>query len=322
MQQLTETLSTLAKDTLGGLTSIPKQLSSKYFYDEAGSKIFQDIMRMPEYYLTNAEYEIFYRQAYPIINTMAGNSESLELIELGAGDGVKTKLLIKELSRQQIKFRYIPVDISEEILLKMTANMQSEFRGLDVYPKAGDYFDMMEEIELLSDTPKVILFLGSNIGNFTIEESIAFLKHIRSIIRTHDRLIIGFDLKKDPQTVLAAYNDAAGHTKRFNLNLLTRLNKELGANFNLDKFDHTPLYDPLKGVAESYIVSKEQQEVYFKLLDTTIHFKQWEAIYTERSQKYDEELINSIAREAGFEVVKNFTDSKFYFVDSFWKPIN
>lgn len=319
--QLTEILSAIAADTDKGLSAKSKYLSSKYFYDEKGSKIFQEIMRMPEYYLTDSEYEIFHKQAYAILKQLTLNNTPIELIELGAGDGIKTKLLIKELFRQNTKFRYLPIDISEEILLGMSAQLKSDFKALEVQPKVGDYFDMMEEIARLSNTPKVILFLGSNIGNLNFKESVDFLKHIRKIICHHDKLIIGFDLKKSPQIINAAYNDPHGHTKHFNINLLDRLNNELGANFNTSKFEHAPYYDPQTGTAKSYIVSTEEQSVYIKEIDKTFHFNKWETIYTEQSQKYDKHMIEEMAAISGFEVCRNFSDSREYFYDSVWKPI-
>ena len=322
MEPQTEVLSALAIDTLNGLTATPKQLSSKYFYDKEGSRIFQQIMHMPEYYLTDCEHEIFTKKAHAIVKDATGNNGALELIELGAGDGLKTKLLIKEMFRQQLNFRYVPVDISEEILISMSAMFRKEFEGLEVMPKAGDYFDKMEEIERYNETPKLILFLGSNIGNYSWDESVIFLKHLNQIIHPQDKLLIGFDLKKDPQTILNAYNDAQGYTSCFNINLLRRLNNELGANFELDNFLHAPLYDAQNGVAKSYLVSKADQEVFIQELDTTISFRKWEAIYTEQSQKYDELMIQNIAKESGFEVVRNYYDDKQYFTDSLWKPIN
>ena len=319
--QLTDIIKPIAIDTASGLSLKNKQLSSKYFYDEKGSKIFQDIMRMPEYYLTDSEYEIFLKQAHRIIQMTNEANTPLELVELGAGDGIKTKLLIKELYRKNTAFRYIPIDISEEILFSMAGNLKNDFDGLDVDPKAGDYFDMMEEIGRLSDTPKLILFLGSNIGNYSFEDSIAFLKHIREIIHPQDKLLIGFDLKKDPQVIINAYNDPHGHTGRFNLNLLARLNTELNANFDLSNFKHAPFYDPEKGVAKSFIVSTENQSVYIAELDKHVEFKKWETIYTEQSQKYDADSIAELAKLSGFEVIKNFTDSNEYFYDSLWKPV-
>lgn len=321
MQSITEQ-SAIACDILEGLSASNKYLPSKYFYDETGSKIFQKIMRMPEYYLTGCELEIFSKQACNIIKKMSPDGEDVELIELGAGDGLKTKILIKEFFRQGIEFRYIPVDISEEVLFGLASKLENEFEGLEVDARPGDYFEMMEELERLSNTPKIVLFLGSNIGNFTHKESITFFKHLRSIIRERDRLLVGFDLKKDPEIILKAYNDPHGYTREFNLNLLRRINKELGANFDVRKFTHTPYYDPLSGTAKSYLVSKENQEVYIHELGRSFLFKQWEAVYTEMSQKYDLDMISGFAEETGFKVVHNFIDSCGYFVNSVWKPVN
>lgn len=318
----TQVLSALAAETLEGLSSTPKYLSSKFFYDETGSKIFQEIMHMPEYYLTNCEFDIFNQQAYAIIRTFCTVKNNIELVELGVGDGVKTKLLIRELFRQAINFRYIPIDISEEVLFGLADNLRREFSDIEVDARPGDYFDRMEELKKLSDTPKVILFLGSNIGNFSQAESICFFKRLRQIIGKQDKLLVGFDLKKDPEVILRAYNDPHGTTRIFNLNLLDRLNKELGANFDKTKFRHSPFYDPIKGVAKSCLVSTVEQEVYVSELNKKFQFLKWEAIYTEMSRKYDETMIRNLADDTDFMVVQNFTDSRGYFMNSVWKPKN
>ncbi len=318
--QTTEVLSSLAVEALEGLSSKPKSFSSKFFYDEKGSQIFQKIMRMPEYYLTDCEFDILKHQAGQIVKQFKKGKQQLELIELGAGDGIKTKVLIKELFRQEVDFRYIPIDISEEILFSLKFALKKEFKNIEVDAKPGDYFDMMKEIEEYSSIPKVILFLGSNIGNFSHEESVTFFSRLRQIIRKEDRLFVGFDLKKDPEIILKAYNDPHGHTRDFNLNLLTRLNNELGADFDLKKFKHVPNYDPQSGIARSYIVSMEEQDVTIPEIETTIRFKKWEAVYTEMSRKFDTGMIEMLARETGFAVEKNFTDEKAYYLNSLWKP--
>lgn len=318
LNQEVNILNEIAKDTLNGLRSHPKFLSSKYFYDEKGSEIFQDIMNMPEYYLTNSEYEIFAKQTDLILKGFNPRNENFNLIEFGAGDGLKTKILLRSLSEQNISFNYIPIDISEDALNGLVYSINNEFPNLNIIPKAGDYFEMFEDLNKLHFERKVILFLGSNIGNFKIDESINFLQRIGSLMNSNDKLFIGFDLKKDPRVIQDAYNDKHGHTRDFNLNLLNRLNRELGADFNTDNFIHCPLYDPLTGAAKSYLISTINHTVKFKELNTEIKFERWEPIYTEMSQKYDLRMISMLAEKSGFQITCNFFDEKRFFLNSLW----
>ncbi len=314
-----KTITAIAEDTLKGLSSNPKFLSSKYFYDEAGSKIFQDIMHMPEYYLTDCELEIFDQQKGSILNAFAQINGSFDLIELGAGDGYKTKVLLRHLLNQNTDFKYMPVDISEMALAEMANNLKEELPDLHVEAKAGDYFEMIKYINNSGSSAKIILFLGSNIGNYTWKESIDFFSQLKMQMQSHDRLFIGFDLKKDPRTILDAYNDPYGYTREFNLNLLRRLNNELGANFNTNNFRHHAVYEPISGAAKSYLVSLKEQKVDIEELETSFEFDAYEAIYMEMSQKYDLNMIHDLANISGFEVEQNFFDTKKYFVNSLWK---
>lgn len=315
----TTQLSEIAVDTLKGLSASPKFLSSKYFYDDRGSKIFQDIMNMPEYYLTNCEEEIFQNQKEEIFQSFKPNNERFDLIELGAGDGMKTKILLEHFKNNNADFTFIPVDISKEVVKTLVDDLEKDFPQLNVDAKIGDYFQMMEEINRYDSAPKIILFLGSNIGNYNESESITFFSHLREIMNPQDKLFIGFDLKKDPKIILDAYDDPHGHTAAFNLNLLNRLNDELGANFNLKNFKHHEVYNPQTGTAKSFLVSLKKQSVYIKILSTAFEFDKWETIYTEMSQKYDLNMITSFANQCGFEIVRNFTDSRQYFMNSLWK---
>ncbi len=314
-----KTITAIAEDTLQGLSAKPKHLSSKYFYDEAGSRIFQDIMHMPEYYLTNAEFEIFEHQKEEILDIFAQINGSFDLIELGAGDGYKTKILLSHFLNQEVDFTYMPIDISADVLAEMSNNLKEELPGLHIEEKAGDYFEMMKYINSYDSSTKIILFLGSNIGNYSWKESISFFSQLREQMQNHDRLFIGFDLKKDPQVILDAYNDPHGHTREFNLNLLRRLNRELGANFDTTNFRHHAVYEPISGAAKSYLVSLCNQQVDIDELETTIHFDAFEAIYMEMSQKYDLKMIAELADASGFEVQQNFFDSNRYFANSLWK---
>lgn len=314
-----EELSELAIDTINGFSASPKYHYSKYFYDDKGSRIFQNIMNMPEYYLTNCEEEIFRTQKQDIFESIKTGSEKIDVIELGAGDGMKTKILLEHFDKNHADFTFMPIDISEEAINILVSDLNKNFPQIKVDAKVGDYFQMMEEINEYDSAPKLILFLGSNIGNYNESESIAFFSHLREVMNLKDKLLIGFDLKKDPRIILDAYDDPHGHTAAFNLNLLRRLNDELGANFDMENFKHHEAYNPQTGTAKSFLISLKRQSVFIKELSKTFEFDQWETVYTEISQKYDSKMIHSFAAQCGFEVVRNFTDSRQYFMNSLWK---
>jgi L-histidine N-alpha-methyltransferase len=317
--QRTIELTHTALEVIKSLKSSPKQISSKFFYDGEGSRIFQQIMRMPEYYLTDCEAEIFESRKRDIGIHLCKNCCTVDLVELGAGDGAKTKILIQDLLEEKVNFRYIPVDISEDAVVQLAGAMKQQFPELILEPRIGDYFHMIENLSKEYPNRKVLMFLGSNLGNFDLPQSIRFLKGIRQAMRDDDLFFIGLDLKKDPEVIRKAYNDSQGFTREFNLNLLTRFNRELGANFNLDGFIHAPIYDPQSGTAKSFLVSTRDQEVQFSKTDESISFKQWETIQTEISQKYDLTMIEELANASGFQVVEHFFDSRHFFVNSLWR---
>lgn len=312
-------LTNFAKDTITGLSSEKKYLSSKYFYDTKGSQIFQDIMRMPEYYLTDCELEIFEKQKEDIFQAFSLKSKVFELVELGAGDGLKTKILLSHFLLKNIKFEYLPIDISRSAIEQLEADLIHEMPSLKTKGLIGDYFHLLEELNQSDQRPKIILFLGSNIGNFSEDEAIEFLGHIGEKMKADDQLFIGFDLKKDPQIILDAYSDPHGHTAAFNLNLLHRINRELDANFDLTCFEHLETYDTNNGAAKSYLVSKKKQSVKINSMAELIDFEEGERIFMEISQKYSESSLRKIADRSGFEIVRNFYDSRLYYTNSLWK---
>ena len=313
---------TFAEDVLNGLSSTPKSLSSKYFYDDEGSRLFQKIMELPEYYLTRSEFEIFSGQTKEIFAAFTERSAEFDLIELGAGDGTKTAVLIDYFLKQNSGFTYTPIDISQEAVDSLTGKFHAEFPTLKIDARTGDYFRILKTLKSESTQPKILLFLGSNIGNFSREHSIEFFKHLHDVVNDGDLLFVGFDLQKDPRVILAAYDDAQGVTAEFNLNLLRRINRELGANFELEKFSHYAIYRPTECAARSFLISREEQDVYIEALNQTFHFRAWEPIFMEISQKYDFEMIEELAAKSDFEVKQNFFDSKKYFVDSLWQRIS
>ena len=308
-----------AQDIEKGLQAKPKYLQSKYFYDDEGSRIFQDIMRMPEYYLTDCELEIFQKQKQSIYQSFTKSGAQFNLIELGAGDGLKTKVLLSYFLNQNCDFEYVPIDISGDAVRNLVRSLETEFSELKTDGQIGDYFHLLEEMNHFGDAKKVILFLGSNIGNFQEAEALLFFDKLRNVMQGEDQLFIGFDLKKEEQIILDAYNDPHGHTANFNLNLLQRIDNELGADFDLSAFRHQEIYNPQTGTAKSELISLSNQKVDIAALGQEITFEKDESIFMEISQKYDLDMIEQLAHKSGFEMVENFYDSRNYFVNSLWR---
>ena len=302
----------LAAHVAEGLRRAPKTLSSMYLYDDRGSVLFQQIMGLPEYYPTRAEYGIFAAHGEAIAATLnpADAPGPLALVELGAGDGLKTKLLLRELLATSGDFSYVPVDISPSVLAGLAASLADEFPGLRTTPVATDYAKALAQLAARPGR-KAVLFLGSNIGNFAPTERAAFLAQLAAPLAAAARLLVGFDLQKDPRRIRAAYDDAQGVTAAFNLNLLVRLNRELDANFDLAAWQHYTDYDPLTGAVRSYLVSTRAQTVRLEALDQTVHFAAWEVIHTENSYKFTHPQIAVMAAAAGLHVVATFDDGDF-----------
>ena len=305
------------QDVASGLQANPKHLSSKYFYDANGDKLFQDLMNCPEYYPTNCELEIFSEKTAEIAKTIMGGGDAFDLIELGAGDATKSSHLLKYLLKQNADFTYLPIDISDNVISYLNITLPVTLPGLKMDGLNGEYFEMLKKAEAISDRRKVILFLGSNIGNMPVNEALEFCKELRRHSSKGDMILMGFDLKKNPKTILDAYNDREGITKRFNLNLLKRINRELNADFDVSCFDHYPMYDPETGACKSYLVSLADQQVKING-DEIISFLKDEYIYMEISQKFTVQQTAQMATESGFAPVDRFFDSKKWFVDVVW----
>lgn len=304
-----------ANDVRHGLSQQPKKLSSRFFYNTKGDELFQLIMQLPEYYPTRSEYEIFSTQKQEMLELFRNGGKPFQLIEFGAGDGTKTKVLLKHLVEQQVDFTYVPIDISSHVLEQLSDSLTLEIPECKVQPLAYEYFEALERLGNNNNERKVILFLGSNIGNFTGERAHLFLQGLADRMNPNDLLMIGMDLKKDPQTILDAYNDKQGITREFNLNLLDRINEELGGNFNRQNFTHYPTYDPLTGETKSFIVSTKKQQVTIDAIGQTFDFEAWEPIQTELSQKYDLTMIEGLAQAAGLQVKTLLYDCRHWFVD-------
>ena len=308
----TTTHTAFEKDVIKGLSDYPKHLSSKFIYNKKGDKLFQDIMAMPEYYLTNSEYNILKHQSSGIAEKFK-LKEGFDLIELGAGDGKKTKLLLSHLIEIEANFNYLPVDISQNVLDELGNALNNELPKVSYELLQGSYFEVLNQLSSYNKRQKVILVLGSNIGNLMHEDAIDFLSKIEENMSSEDLLFMGFDQKKHPQTVLDAYNDPKGLTEAFNKNLFVRMNEEFDANFDLDSFFHWETYDPETGTAKSFLVSSRAQQVKIPKLELTVDFKAWETIHTEISQKYDDETVEWLASEANLNIDRVFESENGYY---------
>lgn len=305
------------KDVLKGLQASPKYLNSKYFYDKKGDELFQKIMASDEYYLTNSEMDIFQHQSREMADSILSDEDTFDVIEFGPGDAVKSMHLIKELLSRKAIAVYFPIDISENIIGLLNQKLSKQFPDLKVHGLHGEYLRMLAQTNELSKNKKLVLFLGANIGNFKFHEMPDFCKDLNGMLSKGDLILIGFDLKKSPNKILAAYNDKEGLTSEFNLNLLARINKELNADFNVNSFEHYATYDPDSGACKSFLVSLIPQDV--SIDGIPIHFEKDETIFMEISQKYSVPQIDEIALQCGFTPVAHFFDREKNFVDVLWK---
>ncbi|PWQ94504.1 L-histidine N(alpha)-methyltransferase [Leucothrix arctica] len=307
--------SQFAADVDAGLSKSSKTLPSKYFYDKKGDELFMQIMALPEYYLTRAELEIFTEQTPLLIDALGMNkSQHFELIEMGAGDGSKTKFLLKGLLDQGYDFDYLPIDISGNVLEHLVETLQPELLSLSIKAQQGDYFEILKTLKD-SHAPKVVLFLGSNIGNQSDEQAAAFMYSLGENLAPGDRVVLGADLIKPVDVVLPAYNDSQGVTKAFNLNLLTRINRELSGDFDVSQFEHAPEYTEEEGIAKSFIQSKVDQTVTIGAIGQTYSFKAGEKVHVEISRKYNKKVLAGILKDTDFNLVNTLKDSKAYYGD-------
>jgi L-histidine N-alpha-methyltransferase len=307
----------LMAHVVAGLSAPQKYLSSRYFYDDEGSRLFQRIMALPEYYLTRAEAAILDRHSAALAGHFVSDATGVDVVELGSGDGEKTVKLCSHLCRQPVACAYHPIDVSVLALRELSTRFTNRVPGLAVHPVCGDYARVWP-LRTAPGNRQVVLLLGSNLGNYTADASVSLLKRVRSRLRTGDLLVLGLDLKKDPATVLAAYDDSSGVTAQFNLNLLRRLNRELDANFVLGQFQHYATYDPVGGAAKSFLVSKRAQRVWCGAVGRTFDFEAGETIFTEQSQKYDRTTIERLAATTGFEVSRYFHDPNRWYAVVVW----
>jgi dimethylhistidine N-methyltransferase len=294
-----EATSVFAGDVIGDLSRFPKKLSPKYFYDAKGSELFEQITVLPEYYPTRTELSILRQRGGDIAKLIP---QGAALIEFGAGATTKVRLLLERCAFGA----YVPVDISGEFLHEQAADLRRDFPRLDVYPVAADFTAPFALPAAIADMPKVGFFPGSTLGNFEPHEASAFLRTARDILGHGAQMIIGIDLEKDERTLYDAYNDAAGVTARFNLNVLERINRELGGNFDLSGFIHRSVYNRDRHRIEMHLISKKAQTV--RVLGRKFSFRPGESIHTESSYKYSLERFTALARGSGWTVRNSWTD--------------
>jgi len=289
------------EETIAGLSQSHRTLPCKFFYDEHGAQLFQKICELPEYYITRTELTILRLHGAEIASLLGSR---IELIGLGTGAGTKTRILLEELQEPAV---YVPIDISKEQLKKSTARFQKNFPQLEILPICADYLDHFElPLPRRPSSRSVIYFPGSTIGNFEPNAATEFLRRLIDLSGDGGGLLIGVDLQKDRHVIEAAYNDSAGVTAEFNLNLLARTNRELGTDFDLLHWTHRAIYNSSAGRVEMYLISQADQSVHIE--DRQFHFQRSERILTEYSYKHTPEGFAALARKAGFEFEKMWTD--------------
>lgn len=296
----------LRDSVLRGLRGKPKVLSPTLFYDEAGSALFERITTLDEYYLTRAELEIL-RAHVGEIAQLAG--PRCALIEYGSGSGTKVRLLLDAL---ESPVAYTPIDVSTAQLARVAADIAADYPAVAVRPVNADYSASFEVPDLPTRARRVAFFPGSTIGNFHPTEAAAFLRRVRRVVATDGALILGVDRRKDPRTLLAAYDDADGVTAAFNRNVLARLNRELDANFDLARFRHRAEWNDAESRIEMHLESVEPQTV--RVGGETISFDRGETIWTESSYKYDRERLDRLVEDGGFQLARLWTDA----AERFW----
>ncbi|HUN28224.1 MAG TPA: L-histidine N(alpha)-methyltransferase [Alphaproteobacteria bacterium] len=293
------------QDVRNGLTAAPRALSSKYFYDDLGSALFDAITYLPEYYLTRAETEILREWGWEIVRVL---EEPVEFLELGSGSASKTRRLIEEALRVQPTLHYSPIDISPDALRVSSTTLVESFPGLRIRAYAGDYFTVLASGALAFERRVLAMLMGSNIGNYEPRAARELIALLSRTLRPGDGLLLGVDRKKDPKTLELAYNDPTGVTAAFDRNLLGRINRELGGTFDLRAFEHVVHYDEKLGCVNSYLQSKGRQQVRIDALDLNITIEDGERIHTESSYKYNDADVAELAIANGFELRKTWTD--------------
>jgi dimethylhistidine N-methyltransferase len=303
-----------AADVRNGLTQPRKSLPPRWFYDDVGSALFDTICFLPEYYVTRAETEVLTSFRHDIVVSFGPH---VRLVELGSGMARKTRILLDVLSARQHEIEYMPVDVDAAILERSSRDLLTEYQRLRVLALCSDFSRPSIPLGALppSRARTIVLFLGSTIGNLDPEAAVSMLRDLRSALAPGDALLLGADLRKDRSILEPAYDDPLGVTAAFNLNLLQRINRELGGHFDLGGFAHRAFYDAELGRIEMHLVSRREQRVRIDALDLDVAFAEGETIHTENSHKYDEATLRTLARESGFAVEHLWSDKRRWFAD-------
>jgi L-histidine Nalpha-methyltransferase len=296
-------------EVIRGLTSRPKTLPCKLFYDDRGSELFEEITRLPEYYLTRTEFEILQSSSLDIANAVGPGAS---IVELGAGTATKTGILLRAFARRQMRIKYYPVDISASALSGAQSRIQDECGSVVVHPVIADFSNGFQFLREISGR-KLVLYLGSSIGNFDWNDAMAMLRKVREQLATGDGLLLGTDMVKDSSVLVPAYDDAQGVTAQFNKNILVRLNRELDADFNLDSFRHVAEWNPASSRMEIYLESARLQTVVLRAAGTTVQFRSGERIHTENSYKYTLEMVERMLCVSGFKLENTWFDRRKWF---------
>ena len=305
-----EVLANFGEAVTEGLGSSPRTLPCRFLYDARGSELFEAICNLPEYYPTRTERSILEAHADAIAARFAA---PITLAELGSGSSSKTRLLIEAFLRSQGSLRYVPVDISRSILDESARDLLDDYEGLEVHAIASEYRVGLQHLGRELERPKLIAWLGSNIGNFDPVQAASFVRSIRAAMAPGDHVLFGIDLRKDREILESAYDDAQGVTAAFNLNLLARINRELGGEFELDRFEHRARWHPEEGRVKLDLVSRVDQEIPIRALDLAVKFQAGEAIHTEDSYKYSLEEIDTLASACGLRVIDRYLDERSWF---------
>jgi len=299
----------IADEVYEGLSRTPRSLPPKLFYDAAGSALFDQITRLPEYYLTRTERRILEQYAPEIARSLHPGTS---VIELGAGSGEKTGVLLNALGRRNLRVHYFPVELSPTAVIEAKRQLETQCAFLRVHPIVADFCEHLRFIRRVPP-PRLVLYIGSSIGNLEAEQAQTLLCRIRSELAPGDALLLGMDLVKDVSLLAPAYDDAQGVTARFNKNVLARINRELGGHFDLESFRHVALWNPQQSRVEMYLESVRAQQVRIDLLGLTLDFAAGERIHTENSHKYTVESGRAMLESAGFECWRTFTDEQRWF---------
>jgi L-histidine Nalpha-methyltransferase len=301
--------SPIAEDVLQGLSENPKRLPAKLFYDAEGSRLFEEITQTAEYYPTRTEFSILKEYAGEIATNAGAN---LTLVELGAGSATKTRALIEAILRRQLRLEFHPVDVSPAALQDAVTSLNGDYTHLHVSPIVADYTANFPPLKSLPGR-KLVLFIGSTIGNFEPGEAAQFLRDIRKSLEPGDAFLLGIDLVKAPRILRDAYNDKQLVTERFNKNVLSRINRELGADFDVRMFKHIAFWNPGASRIEMHLESRVAQTVNVRDLNRSFHFNRGERIHTENSYKFTPASITKLLSESGFKLEKSWTDPKEWF---------